>query len=108
MKSYRFMRSIVVFDLPVGTKWQRRQATRFRKALLDDGFEMLQFSVYTRICLNRDSAEKHLSRVKKFAPNTGSIRIINITENQYSSMAVISGGKSAQESKVTTEQLTFF
>ena len=108
MKSFRFMRSIVVFDLPVGTKHQRRQATRFRKALLDDGFEMLQFSVYTRICPNRDSAEKHLSRIKKIAPSTGSIRMITVTENQYASMAIISGEKTAQESKVTEKQLAFF
>ena len=102
------MRSIVVFDLPVGTKYQRRQATRFRKALLDDGFEMLQFSVYTRICPNRDSAEKHLSRIKRVAPNSGSIRIFTITENQYSNMAIISGVKTAQETKITAKQLTFF
>ena len=102
------MRSIVVFDLPVGTKYQRRQATRFRKALLDDGFEMLQFSVYTRICPNRDSAEKHLSRIKRVAPNSGSIRIFTITENQYSNMAIIPGVKTAQETKITAKQLTFF
>ncbi len=108
MQSFRFMRSIVVFDLPVGTKYQRRQATRFRKALLDDGFEMLQFSVYTRICPNRDSAEKHLARIKRVAPNSGSIRIFTITENQYSNMAIISGVKTAQETKITAKQLTFF
>lgn len=98
----------MVFDLPVGTKYQRRQATRFRKALLDDSFEMLQFSVYTRICPNRDSAEKHLSRIKRVAPNSGSIRIFTITENQYSNMAIISGVKTAQETKITAKQLTFF
>lgn len=98
----------MVFDLPVGTKYQRRQATRFRKALLDDGFEMLQFSVYTRTCPNRDSAEKHLSRIKRVAPNSGSIRIFTITENQYSNMAIISGVKTAQETKITAKQLTFF
>lgn len=98
----------MVFDLPVGTKYQRRQATRFRKALLDDGFEMLQFSVYTRICPNRDSAEKHLSRIKRVAPNSGSIRIFTITENQYSNMAIVSGVKTAQETKITAKQLTFF
>lgn len=102
------MRSIVVFDLPVKTKSERRQATQFRKALLDDGFEMLQYSVYTRICANRDSANMHLNRVKRFAPETGSIRMLTVTENQYADMAVIAGEKSVQETKVTTEQLAFF
>ena len=102
------MRSIVIFDLPVRTKTERRQATRFRKALLDDGFEMLQFSVYTRLCVNRDSANKHLSRVKRFAPEAGSIRMITVTENQYSNMAVIAGEKSAQEKVETMQQLMLF
>ena len=102
------MRTIVVFDLPVKTKQERGQATHFRKALLDDGFEMLQFSVYTRICPNRDSAEKHLNRVKKFAPQSGSIRMLMVTENQYAEMAVISGEKTVQEKEVTFKQLAFF
>ena len=39
---------IVAFDLPVVEKEQRKAATRFRKFLLDDGYQMLQFSVYAR------------------------------------------------------------
>lgn len=105
---YKFMRCIVIFDLPVGTKSERKQATSFRKALLDDGFDMLQFSVYTRICANRDDADKHLGRVKKFAPKSGSIRMISITENQYANMAIITGEKTSQEKHVTMQQLAFF
>lgn len=106
--SFRFMRSIVIFDLPVKTKAERRLATQFRKALLDDGFEMLQFSVYTRICRNRDNAIMHLSRLKKIAPSNGSIRMFMITENQYSDMAIIAGEKTVQEQKVTLTQLSLF
>lgn len=102
------MRSIVVFDLPVGTKYQRKVATNFRKALLDDGFEMLQFSVYTRLCNNRDNANMHIARIKKIAPKSGSIRIINVTENQYSNMQIIAGEKTYQEKKNTMAQLSFF
>ena len=104
----RFMRSIVIFDLPVKTKKERRLATQFRKALLDDGFEMLQFSVYTRICQNRDNADTHLNRIKRVAPGKGSIRFLMITENQYADMKVVTGEKNAQETKVTQEQLSFF
>lgn len=102
------MRSIIIFDLPVKTKVERRLATQFRKALLDDGFEMLQYSVYTRICPNRDNAAMHLSRLKKIAPNTGSIRMLMVTENQYSDMAIITGEKTAQEKQVTYTQLSLF
>lgn len=102
------MRSIVVFDLPVKTKKERRLATQFRKALLDDGFEMLQYSVYTRICQNRDNANVHLNRVKRFAPSSGSIRMLIVTENQYSEMAVITGEKNATEMNLSARQLTLF
>jgi CRISPR-associated protein Cas2 len=40
----------VFFDLPVGTKTERRVATRFRNFLKDDGYMMLQLSVYARVC----------------------------------------------------------
>lgn len=33
----------VFFDLPVATKKQRKEATRFRKSLEKDGFTMMQF-----------------------------------------------------------------
>lgn len=39
---------LVAFDLPVLSKKQRKAATGFRQWLLDDGFHMLQFSVYAR------------------------------------------------------------
>lgn len=106
--AFRFMRSIIVFDLPVKTKKERCLATRFRKALLDDGFEMLQYSVYTRICPDRDSARMHLNRIKKIAPRNGSIRMLMVTENQYSDMVVIAGEKSVQEEKVMYQQMLLF
>ena len=37
----RFMRVIVMFDLPVITEKERKIATKFRKYLLDDGFRMM-------------------------------------------------------------------
>ena len=45
----RFMRLLVFFDLPVNTKKRRREYARFRKALIQDGFLMLQYSVYVRL-----------------------------------------------------------
>ena len=51
------------FDLPVKTKPQRREATRFRNFLLSDGFNMLQFSVYIRIVRDKDGADKHIARL---------------------------------------------
>ena len=38
----RWMRVLIFFDLPVTTKKLRRDYAQFRKALLKDGFMMLQ------------------------------------------------------------------
>lgn len=37
---------LAMFDLPVVTKKERKVATKFRNDLLDEGFLMIQFSVY--------------------------------------------------------------
>ncbi|WP_374493370.1 CRISPR-associated endonuclease Cas2 [Brachymonas sp.] len=43
------MRILVFFDLPVVTKAERRAYSVFRRFLLNDGYDMIQFSVYGRI-----------------------------------------------------------
>ena len=45
---------MVLFDLPVMTKKERKAATDFRKFLLDQGFEMAQYSVYMRFCAGKE------------------------------------------------------
>lgn len=96
------------FDLPVMTKKERKLATNFRKFLLDDGFEMLQFSVYTRLCSDRDSANRHLERIKKIAPESGSIRMLMLTEHQYTDMRIVAGEKTVQEKLNVPKQLMLF
>lgn len=91
------MRVIVMFDLPVITDTQKRIATKFRNFLLDDGYIMMQFSVYSRICKNNDDLLKHVNRIKINAPKSGNIRMIQITENQYNNMIMFSGQKAIEE-----------
>ena len=85
------MRMIVFFDLPVKTKNERREATRFRNFLMNDGYHMLQFSVYARVCNGLDAVEKHRVRLKQNLPNNGAIRMLVITEKQYSSIEILLG-----------------
>ncbi|MDO4870715.1 MAG: CRISPR-associated endonuclease Cas2 [Candidatus Saccharibacteria bacterium] len=106
--SYKIMRVAVMFDLPTSTTEERRLATKFRQFLISDGFDMLQYSVYTRLCANRDIAEKHLLRVKLNAPRNGSVRLLYLTEHQFTNMQIIVGKKTPQEEKVTAEQMAFF
>ena len=84
----KFMR-IMVFDLPVKIKAQRREATRFRNFLLADGYHMLQYSVYARVCNGMDAVEKHRQRVKQNLPENGAIRLMVITEKQYEAIDIL-------------------
>ena len=59
------MRLIVMFDLPVMTKAERRAATQFRNFLLNDGYYMMQFSIYIRLCNGMEAANTHRERLLK-------------------------------------------
>lgn len=102
------MRMIVFFDLPVKTKTQRKNATRFRNFLLKDGYFMVQFSVYARICNGYDDVEKHRLRIKANKPDNGSIRLLVITEKQYEKMELILGNLVNEEENAVFEQLSIF
>lgn len=73
----------VMFDLPVGTKKQMRDATKFREFLLDEGFEMSQFSVYARFCNGKDSYESYLKRIEINLPEKGDVHVLTFTDRQY-------------------------
>jgi CRISPR-associated protein Cas2 len=94
----------VFFDLPVGTKSERRAATRFRNFLKDDGFLMLQFSVYARVCRGEDAVEKHVTRVIRCLPGSGSVRTLSVTERQYARMRLLLG-EAGKNEKTAPRQL---
>ncbi|MGZ9033820.1 MAG: CRISPR-associated endonuclease Cas2 [Rhodospirillales bacterium] len=87
----------VFFDLPVGTRGQRRHATRFRNFLKDDGFLMLQWSVYARVCRGEDGASTHSERVRRNLPPEGSVRVLQVTDRQYARMKLLLGDASRSE-----------
>lgn len=93
----RFMRMIVFFDLPTLTKTDRKNASRFRKFLVSDGYTMLQLSVYSRICKGNDDVEKHAKRLKSLIPKEGSVRLLTVTEKQYASMEILVGTLKKEE-----------
>ena len=94
----RFVWLFVFFDLPVGTKPERRAASRFRHFLKDDGFFMLQYSVYARICRGEDGAMKHVARVTANLPTKGSVRALQVTERQFARMKLLLGQRASTES----------
>lgn len=103
----KFMRVIVFFDLPVTTKEERKVATKFRKSLIDDGYYMVQFSVYARLCGGVDSANDVVNRLKRNAPKDGSIRCMTVTEKQYAQMKVIVGNPKRSEKPSEFYQMSF-
>ena len=102
------MRILVFFDLPVKTAQNRREATRFRKFLLDDGYHMLQYSVYARVCNGMDAVEKHRARIRNHLPNNGAIRMLIITEKQYESIDILLGRLTEADEPFQYEQLSIF
>lgn len=74
---------LVMFDLPVVEKAERRQASQFRANLLDLGFFMMQESVYVRNCVSQEKYRQYLSDVKAIAPMKGLINAFFITEKQW-------------------------
>lgn len=102
------MRMMVLFDLPVVSKADRRAYTVFRRFLLNDGYDMLQFSVYGRILNGRDAEVKHYQRLVNNLPPTGSVRVLTVTEKQYASMKILVGLPLFQEKTVNAQQILLF
>lgn len=94
----------VFFDLPVGTKAERRSATRFRSFLKDDGYMMLQYSVYARVARGEDAASKHVQRVTKNLPQKGSVRALQVTDKQYARMRLLLG-EARKNERIAPQQM---
>jgi len=81
--SYRLMWMLVMFDLPVIEKSDRKAATDFRNRLLDLGFEMTQFSVYMRFCSSSAQVDTLAKKIESNLPVGGKISILQFTDKQY-------------------------
>lgn len=77
---------LTMFDLPVISKIQRKEATRFRQDLLDLGFEMAQFSVYMRCCPSRERCDVLIPQIRRALPSGGKVSILVFTDKQYENM----------------------
>lgn len=96
---YKFMRIIVIFDLPTKEKHERYYYSKFRRFLINDGYVMLQYSVYSRICNNLDGVAKHRGRLSKNVPPKGQVQSLVLTEKQYSSMILHVGKQIKNDNK---------
>ena len=72
-----------MFDLPTHTKNARRAYAKFRKDLLEDGFTMMQYSVYIRHCASIENAKVHTLRMGSRVPSAGEVRFLTVTDKQF-------------------------
>ncbi|MBN2082277.1 CRISPR-associated endonuclease Cas2 [bacterium] len=98
---------MAMFDLPVVTPKQRKAATGFRKDLLNDGFEMMQYSVYVRHCANVENAEVHIKRIEAVLPEEGECRVMMFTDKQFQRMRLYCGQR-REKVEPATGQLVLF
>lgn len=104
----RYMRLLVFFDLPMVTKAEKRAYVQFRRFLLNDGYDIIQWSVYGRILNGVDAEKKHLTRLVENLPPKGAVRAMTVTEKQYAGIRLLVGKPVFQEKIVTASQLLLF
>ena len=102
--SFRYMRVIVMFDLPVGTSAERREYSVFRKYLIKCGFCMMQESIYCKMAVNSTMADTIVNNIRKNKPKYGLVQVLKITEKQFASMEFIVG-QSKMDVLDTTERI---
>ena len=91
--SYRYMRMILMFDMPTDTAEERKAYRKFRKFLLNEGFIMHQFSIYSKLLLNNTANKAMVDRLQENNPKKGNITLLTVTEKQFSRMIYLHGDK---------------
>ena len=99
------MRILLFFDLPMESNKDKKEYRRFIMFLTGEGFIRLQYSVYCKLCINNDSAQTEIKRIKLNSPSLGDVRMMSITENQFQKIININETHSLQESITTTNRL---
>lgn len=94
--SYRYMRLLVMFDLPTATSADRKEYSKFRKELITSGFLMLQESIYCKLAPNSTASDSIIEHLRKNKPKSGLVQILKITEKQYSKIETIVGEKNSE------------
>ena len=97
---------MVFFDLPVVEKEERKDASDFRNFLLNNGFSMVQYSIYTKLFSGKDVCEKYYRLIRENLPQNGKVDILTITDKQYENIISYNSGKKTQ--KKEPEQYLLF
>lgn len=99
INEYKMGWLVVFFDLPTETAADRRAHARFRKDLLEEGYLMIQYSVYARSCVTADRVKTHQRRVKSFLPKKGHVRCLFVTNIQWQKTFLFYGDRPPEETQ---------
>lgn len=91
LSGYDLMWLFVMFDLPTTTKRERRAAAAFRNMLLDEGFDMVQFSVYHRLLASTRRADRVMDQIAGDIPESGRVMSLLVTDRQYENARIYHG-----------------
>lgn len=95
------MRLLAILS-PTGKWGTKTEYTKLRKFLNKDGYIRIAPEVYMRIVQNCKASEKHYRRIQEFAPKTGTVRLLRLTEKQFQNIYMITGEEDYQEKTVGT------
>lgn len=104
---YQFMWIMVLFDLPVTDPAARKAYTKFRDFLLDQGFEMAQYSVYIKHTSGKEAVEAVIRKIENAMPAEGKVDILQFTDKQYENIVCLRGHARAPSPK-NPQQLVMF
>lgn len=108
LRDDKFMRVLLMFDIPTKSKKEQKYATRFRNELIKQGFFMMQFSVYMRICKGISAAKSAVERVRGILPPLGNVRTLIITAKQFDNMQILLGSAGFNERMNDDKNLVLF
>ncbi len=94
-----------MFDLPTLTSKDRRSYLIFRKFLIKNGYMMLQYSIYTKITINRNVMDMHIKKLKSNVPEKGLVQLLSVTEKQFSEMQILIGEENSKNKIQSTERV---
>lgn len=102
---FRIMRMIIMFDLPMETSKDKRNYRKFRKFLIENGYSMMQYSIYSKIILNRSVLNYQKLKIYENAPPKGYVDSLVVTEKQYVNMETIVGDAARTNQETSTARM---
>lgn len=91
LNNYRLMWLLVMYDLPVQTQTDVRNANSFRKKLTKSGMEMFQLSCYSRHCFSHDALDALKQKIRSALPPRGIVCMFALTDRQYNEIELYDG-----------------